>query len=178
MAARKKAAQQKAPESFEDGIQDPEENEPNGAEGPDDDEDFLEAPPEGFVRRNANDATGWVAKEKGNVVYGMLLGRFARSEANEEGKVQHFYQVKVLQPCKVALPVDDRTADEQTRMVKRGEVVNLDENKGVEGLAEALKEGGHQFCWVKYIGKKAQQKNRSRKFWEIECHTQKRNAPF
>src|SRR5882672_7820033 len=156
MAKGKKATQQKsAPESFEEGIPDPDETKEGAADGVNEDDDFVAAPPEGMIRRNANDAAGWVAKEKGNVVYGALLGRFTRSDVNEEGKVGHFYQVKLLQPCKVALPVDDRTDDEQTKMAKRGDVVNLDENKGVEGLAEAIKEGGYQFCWVKYVAKKA-----------------------
>lgn len=148
------------------------------------DDDFQSTPPEGFTRRNANDSAGWVAKVKGNIVYGMLLGRFTRSDGGmvaDDGSgatVRHFYQVKLLQTCKLSIKEEDRTEDGQTRDAKKGDVVNLDENKGIEGLQEAIKEGGYTVVWVLYKGKISQQKNRGRKFWDIDCRTQKRNAPF
>jgi len=160
----------------------------NSPDESDEEDDGMQSEaPEGFVRRNANDSAGWVAKVKGNVVYGALLGRFTRSDGGmvaDDGSgttVRHFYQVKLLQPCKLSVKEEDRDANDEstfTRTAKKGDVVNLDENKGVEGLADAVKEGGFQFCWVKYLGKIPQAKNRGRKFWNIDCRTQKRNAPL
>jgi hypothetical protein len=142
------------------------------------DDDLLNEPPIGMVRRNANDAVGWVAKVKGHVVYGELMGRFSRADLDEAGKVRYFYQLRLLRPCKVALPSDEQTDDVKEKDAKKGDIVNLDENKGLEGLKDALAEGGTQVAWVKFKGKKRQQKDRRKTFWDIDAFTQKRAAPF
>lgn len=155
------------------------EGEGSSAAGDDaDPDDFASGPPSGMVRRNANDASGWVAKIKGAVVYGQLLGRFSRSDVDEQGNKRYFYQIKLGQPCEIALPQDEQTDDAKTKTAKKGDVVNLDENKGLEGLKEAIEEGGIQVAWVKFKGKKRQQKDRRKTFWDIDAYTQKRNAPF
>ena len=168
-----------------EGTENEEQDQDEGTDGAADssgEDEFNDSPPAGMVRRNASDAVGWVAKFKGHRVYGVLLGRFQRAsqDLDDEGnpKVRYFYQIKLVKSCKVALSQDDQTEDEKTKDAKRGDVVNLDENKALEGLNDALKEGPTQFAWVLFKGLKRQTGNRSRKYWDIDCFTEKKRSPF
>lgn len=95
------------------------------------------------------DGQRWWRKEAASVVYGRLLGRFARNDGES-----FYYQIrigeyKVLQDLlkrKSVVPypnaVMGRGDDTKTMTVKPGDVINVDEIKAIQNLAGYVESDG------------------------------------
>jgi hypothetical protein len=103
---------------------------------------------------------GWAKKEKGNIICGRLLGRHAMEDDRA------FYQVELSYPCKAFQGKGD---DTQEVTLQKGDVVNIDESKAVQGMRKYIQfmdHGGVYDVWIKY-GEK-QKLDGGNTFWPIE----------
>lgn len=118
------------------------------------------APPAGFdinVSRSKGD--GWMVKEKGNTTMGRLLGRFEFE--GDDNKVRAFYQVKTHMETKCIVGTGD---DAEEKNLPAGSVVNIDESKALEDLANRSVDGGVYDVWLQYGEKEKGKRGRSG-FW-------------
>lgn len=120
--------------------------------------------PEGFdVSVGREESTGWVSKIPGTIVQGQLLGR--HEYKRKSGKLQGYYQVKLMVPCKVQIESDE--VDEDTGLNKRedieapiGSIVNFEENASMKDLASAAEKVERGAVINLWTGYKAKEPNR------------------
>ena len=88
--------------------------------------------PEGYTRSNPERASAFWDLEAGNILEGMYLGRFSR--AGKKGKIEHYYQVRVMRPVKCTVYEDK---EKQSGVeVSEGTIVQADERFAMRGWAD------------------------------------------
>jgi hypothetical protein len=122
--------------------------------------------PAGLTKRTAFKASGWVAKEPGTIVYGLIVGRFSRVDKKD----QHYYQIRLYRPCKVIIDKEEVEAN-------KGDIINVDENAQLTALKEGMDEGD-TVAYVEYIEQRPQKRDPAKTFWEIEVYTGTEELPF
>jgi hypothetical protein len=113
--------------------------------------------PDGFdIMAGRELADGWAKKEKGNVIQGRLVGRF------KMGEDRFFYQIKLDKETKAITGKGDDTSEV---VLKKGQMVNVDESKAMEDLRKYSDNGGVYNVWIMY-GEKAKLPDGG-SFWPI-----------
>jgi hypothetical protein len=116
----------------------------------------------------------WVLREKGNVCYGKLLGRYEVNGSVPES--HYYYQIALLKECKVLV---DRDCVGEIVVAKKGEVVNLGETRKIAFLNEVeipeIRAQAEYLVWI-YFKDKVDVSG-GPPVWEMEVSTRRVKAP-
>jgi len=108
----------------------------------------------------------WKPSE-GETLQGELVGRFRRP--GNAVKIQFYYQIKLTKPCEAlrnTAPVGEDAIMEEVKCGK-GEVVNVDERKGIEDFADLLKDEGVRYeVFIRAVKKEKLQGGNT--FWRMQ----------
>ncbi len=116
------------------------------------------AMPEGFQELSVSGQQNWITKGPGVTVRGILKGRHKRSK----GK-QHFYRVEITAG---EVPA---TFDGNDVMLKKGDLVCIDETKAMEVLQEKAAETQQAYeVWIQFEEKVPNQNDPSTHFWRMK----------
>lgn len=128
--------------------------------------------PAGFRRRSTVSDANWVAQEKGNIVYGRLLGRHVM----QTEPVRYYYQVELKAPCKAR---EGRGEDAQIVGAEIGEVINVNENFKIACLKEIeipeILAGAEYDVYIHYEDK--QKIGNGKTMWNIDVQTKQLKPP-
>ena len=99
-------------------------------------------PTQGFQRVGSASNAGWFnLRMIGNVLRGKLLGMYTRQDPLSPTSASNFFQVQIVQPCKVLIGVGE---DARVELAKPGDVVNLNygpKSKDLEKLIPKIQQG-------------------------------------
>lgn len=118
--------------------------------------------PDGFapVTPQRDENSGWLKAEAGLIVRGELMGRFRR----QGGEGGHYFQIRLAEPVLASVRMENGEYSPQTLPV--GGLLNLDEKKALEDLAELTVDGSRWEIWLR-IEPKQQVKGTARTFWPM-----------
>lgn len=128
-------------------------------------------PPKGFRSRTAAQGAPWVEKAEGNIVQGVLQGRFARATAGDDGQTQYYYQLLLSQPASVVLKGGE------VETAEPGTLVNLDEIAAFKPLKQAMEENEPN-VWIQFVERRNISSRPGKKYWHAEVATASEEIPF
>lgn len=124
--------------------------------------------PEGFIAVSALDIDGYFEPQEGAVVRGILIGRFERTKPGPDGKLGHYYQIRLSQMCTAAVEREKDENDEKIpATLMPGQILFMDERKAIEGLKEWADSGRDIEVFVS-CGAKIKLDG-GKTFWKMNC---------
>jgi hypothetical protein len=140
--------------------------------------------PEGFVLSGSRNGVGWYNQSKpGNVVRGLLIGKFTRPDPlkndKEKGIVgeSDFFQVEITQECEVRA---ESGKDAHMIMAKPGDVVNVNygpKTKPWAALCDKIDQGASYEVFAVVAGDKLPIAGGSKKMHNILAGSKQISAP-
>ncbi len=139
--------------------------------------------PKGFdTRVGRAKGDGWLKKVPGVVIIGRLQGRYEmKGQQNDDGSYRVFYQVQLQagsgvfgkdgKPASTTVPASAKNPETDEKMeveLSEGQVVNIDEHKALEDLADYCGNGGIYDVYIRYVSQDPIPGKGKKTFWQVD----------
>ena len=132
------------------------------------DSDF--SAPDGFQRISALEGVQlWYRPEPGDILSGMLLGRYKRRKPQQGESSPFYYQVRYEQPPNVPPIHVHKVGEDDDIICESGQVVNIQEWASMTDLAQLCADTANDYE-VYIICRERAKLERGRTFWRFEVY--------